>query len=142
MGLDHLRAGERPGPRAESRSATVSRVTSTPTGSVARRYSWTRRGGSGASWTRKPSADLDRFAGERAAEVAELLAEPLADEMSRGTALRFGALLHDIGKPATRPSTTASSASAATTASAAEIVGEICGRLRASRAPHPAPAGR
>ena len=46
--------------------------------------------------------DLDRFAGDRAAEVAELLAEPLADEMSRGTALRFGALFHDIGKPATR----------------------------------------
>ena len=44
-----------PLPRAESRSATVSRVTSTATGSVARRYSWTRRGGSGASWTRKPS---------------------------------------------------------------------------------------
>ena len=46
--------------------------------------------------------DLDRFAGERAAEVGALLAEPLADEMTRGTALRFGALLHDIGKPATR----------------------------------------
>ena len=47
-------------------------------------------------------ADLERFAGEFAAETKELLAEPLADEMSRGTALRFGALLHDIGKPATR----------------------------------------
>ena len=47
-------------------------------------------------------ADLERFAGERAAEVAELLAEPLADEMSRGTALRFGALFHDIAKPQTR----------------------------------------
>ena len=46
--------------------------------------------------------DLDRFAGERRREVAALLAEPLADEMTRGTALRFGALLHDIGKPATR----------------------------------------
>ena len=47
-------------------------------------------------------ADLERFAGEFAAETKELLAQPLADEMSRGTALRFGALLHDIGKPATR----------------------------------------
>jgi len=28
------------------------------------------------------------------------LAEPLADEVTRGTALRFGALLHDIAKPA------------------------------------------
>ena len=52
--------------------------------------------------TLEVEADLDRFAGERAAEVAALLAEPLADEMSRATALRFGALLHDIGKPATR----------------------------------------
>ena len=29
----------------------------------------------------------------------ELLAEPLADELTRGDALRFGALLHDVGKP-------------------------------------------
>jgi poly(A) polymerase len=47
-------------------------------------------------------ADLPRFAGERADEVAALLAEPLADEMTRGTALRFGAVFHDIAKPQTR----------------------------------------
>src|SRR6185503_13281177 len=52
--------------------------------------------------TLEVEADLERFAGERAAEVERLFAEPLADEMTRGTALRFGALLHDIGKPATR----------------------------------------
>jgi putative nucleotidyltransferase with HDIG domain len=34
--------------------------------------------------------------------VASLLAEPLADEMSRGEALRWGALLHDAAKPLTR----------------------------------------
>ena len=31
-----------------------------------------------------------------------VLDEPLADELTRGQALRFGALLHDIGKPPTR----------------------------------------
>ncbi|HEY4427573.1 MAG TPA: HDIG domain-containing protein [Solirubrobacteraceae bacterium] len=36
------------------------------------------------------------------AAVAGLLAEPLADEMTRGEALRWGALLHDAAKPLTR----------------------------------------
>ena len=40
--------------------------------------------------------------GELAAPVAALLAEPLADELTRGTALRFAALLHDAAKPQTR----------------------------------------
>jgi poly(A) polymerase len=39
---------------------------------------------------------------EHAADVAALLARPLADELTRGEALRFGALLHDIAKPQTR----------------------------------------
>jgi poly(A) polymerase len=34
--------------------------------------------------------------------LRSVLDEPLADELSRGQALRFGALLHDIGKPPTR----------------------------------------
>ena len=37
-----------------------------------------------------------------AAPVAALLAEPLADELTRAGGLRFGALLHDIAKPRTR----------------------------------------
>jgi len=77
--------------------------------------------------------DLERFAGERAAELAELLAEPLADEMTRGTALRFGALFHDIGKPATRAERDGFVGFRGHDAVGAEIVGEICGRLRASR---------
>ena len=47
-------------------------------------------------------SDLERVAGERAGDLREMLAEPLADSFTRGEALRFGALLHDIGKPATR----------------------------------------
>jgi poly(A) polymerase len=38
---------------------------------------------------------------EASGELREVLDEPLADELTRGEALRFGALLHDIGKPAT-----------------------------------------
>jgi putative nucleotidyltransferase with HDIG domain len=83
--------------------------------------------------TLEVEANLDRFAGERAAEVAALLAEPLADEMSRGTALRFGALLHDIGKPATRAERDGFVGFRGHDQVGAEIVGEICGRLRASR---------
>jgi poly(A) polymerase len=83
--------------------------------------------------TLEVEADLERFAGERAAEVAALLAEPLADEMSRGTALRFGALLHDIGKPATRAERDGFVGFRGHDSVGAEIVGEICGRLRASR---------
>jgi putative nucleotidyltransferase with HDIG domain len=39
---------------------------------------------------------------ENAAAVASLLREPLADGLTRGEALRWGALLHDAAKPATR----------------------------------------
>ena len=77
--------------------------------------------------------DLDRFAGERAAETAGLLAEPLADEMTRGTALRFGALLHDAGKPATRDERDGYVTFIGHDRDGAEIVGGLCRRLRASR---------
>jgi len=39
---------------------------------------------------------------EQADAVTAVLAEPLANELTRGQALRFGALLHDIAKPQTR----------------------------------------
>ena len=39
---------------------------------------------------------------EHAAELVALLHEPLADEMTRAEALRWGALLHDAAKPLTR----------------------------------------
>ncbi len=40
--------------------------------------------------------------GDQSAAVAALLAEPLADELTRGDAMRFAALLHDAAKPQTR----------------------------------------
>lgn len=83
--------------------------------------------------TLEVESDLDRFAGERAAETRELLAEPLADEMSRGTALRFGALLHDIGKPATRGERDGYVTFIGHDSEGAEIVAGICRRLRASQ---------
>jgi poly(A) polymerase len=45
---------------------------------------------------------LDELFPSDAPRVANLLAEPLGDELTRGEALRFGALFHDVGKPATR----------------------------------------
>ncbi|MGZ4275010.1 MAG: HDIG domain-containing metalloprotein, partial [Solirubrobacteraceae bacterium] len=44
----------------------------------------------------------ERMLGAHAGEVARVLAEPLADELSRGQALRLGALFHDAAKPQTR----------------------------------------
>jgi putative nucleotidyltransferase with HDIG domain len=78
--------------------------------------------------------DLERFGGERAAELESVLAEPLADEISRATALRFGALLHDIGKPATRTEKNGFVTFIGHDRDGAEIVGALCARLRASRA--------
>ncbi len=40
--------------------------------------------------------------GDQAAPVAALLAEPLADQLTRGQAMRLAALLHDAAKPRTR----------------------------------------
>jgi putative nucleotidyltransferase with HDIG domain len=47
-------------------------------------------------------ADLEAQLGVPGDEVRAVLAEPLADGLSRGGALRFGALVHDLGKPETR----------------------------------------
>jgi poly(A) polymerase len=48
--------------------------------------------------TQDPASVLE----EQLAGVLALLAEPLADGMTRGEALRWAALLHDAAKPATR----------------------------------------
>jgi poly(A) polymerase len=83
--------------------------------------------------TLEVEADLERFGGERADELAALLDEPLADEMDRRTALRFGALLHDIGKPVTRSERDGFVTFIGHDRDGVGIVSGLCGRLRASR---------
>ena len=83
--------------------------------------------------TLEVEADLERFAGERATEVEALLAEQLADDVSRGTALRFGAVLHDIAKPQTRSERDGFVGFRGHDVAGAETIGRICRRLRASR---------
>jgi poly(A) polymerase len=46
--------------------------------------------------------ELATVLGEHHVAVADLLAEPLADGLTRAEALRWGALLHDAAKPLTR----------------------------------------
>jgi poly(A) polymerase len=78
--------------------------------------------------------ELPRFVGpERAQETAVFLAEPLADEMDRRVALRFGALLHDIAKPATRAERDGFVGFKGHDLVGADVIGTIMGRLRASR---------
>jgi len=83
--------------------------------------------------TLEVEGDLERFAAERAPEVAALLDEPLADEMTRRTALRFGALFHDIAKPATKAERDGFVGFRGHDEVGAEVIAEICQRLRASR---------
>ncbi|MDP9227787.1 MAG: HD domain-containing protein, partial [Actinomycetota bacterium] len=79
-------------------------------------------------------SDLPRFAGEAADEVAALLAEELADGLTRGGALRFATLLHDIGKPATRAERDGYVTFIGHDRAGAEMIASVCSRLRTSRA--------
>ncbi len=66
-------------------------------------------------------------------ELREVLDEPLADELTRGEALRFGALLHDIGKPATHEVREDGRVTfLGHDRLGEEMVRDICGRLRTS----------
>jgi putative nucleotidyltransferase with HDIG domain len=70
---------------------------------------------------------------EHAHAATALLAEPLADELTRGQALRFGALFHDIAKPQTRTVTAAGRVLfLGHDLRGAELAREVLGRLRAS----------
>jgi poly(A) polymerase len=78
-------------------------------------------------------ADLPAFAGELAEATAAFLAEPLADELNRTEALRFGALFHDLGKPETRGESGSYVTFIGHDQAGARITAEICQRLRTSR---------
>jgi poly(A) polymerase len=70
---------------------------------------------------------------EHADGVRALLAEPLADDLTRGGALRFGALMHDIAKPPTRRRTADGRVQfPGHDELGAGMAREILGRLRAS----------
>jgi len=71
--------------------------------------------------------------GEQADAVCAVLDEPLANELTRGQALRFGALLHDIAKPQTRSYTPEGRVTFVGHDSlGAQLAGDILRRLRAS----------
>ena len=87
------------------------------------------------------AVDLDLDAGHvvadpgRAARLRRFLDEPLADELTRGGALRFGALLHDIAKPATGvPSPKGGFAFPGHDREGAVVAREVLTRLRTSEA--------
>jgi poly(A) polymerase len=79
-------------------------------------------------------ADLPGFAGEMAGDVEEFLDEPLADELTRRGALRFGALFHDLGKPETRAEGAGYVTFIGHDEVGARIIASVCRRLRTSRA--------
>ena len=79
-------------------------------------------------------ADLDTYAGASADRVRELLAEPLGDGFTRGEGLRLGALMHDIGKPATKGEHSGYVTFIGHDSVGAELVAESLARLKASRA--------
>jgi poly(A) polymerase len=73
------------------------------------------------------------FGPELGPQVAAVLAEPLADQLTRAQALRFAALLHDIAKPATRRELEDGRVSfVGHDQVGEEIIGVICRRLRTS----------
>ncbi|HEY5431238.1 MAG TPA: HD domain-containing protein [Solirubrobacteraceae bacterium] len=75
----------------------------------------------------------ERLAGSSAAALVSHLELPLAHELTRGQALRFGALLHDIAKPLTRAVTPQGRVTfMGHDESGATLASAILGRLRAS----------
>lgn len=78
-------------------------------------------------------ADLSLYAGDATPAVAAMLAEPLGDGLTRRDGLRLAALLHDVGKPATRVEQEGWVSFKGHDAVGAEMVRAIFRRLRSSR---------
>ncbi len=78
-------------------------------------------------------SELDRFVGESAGAVAELLERPLADGVSRSTGLRLAALFHDCAKPATRKEADGFISFRGHDREGAEAVLSLFSRLKSSR---------
>jgi putative nucleotidyltransferase with HDIG domain len=78
--------------------------------------------------------DLEALLGDDGGAVRRLLDEPLADQLTRGGALRFAALFHDLGKPETRSEGEEGRVLfIGHDRAGARIVRALCRRLRASR---------
>jgi putative nucleotidyltransferase with HDIG domain len=76
--------------------------------------------------------DPEPALGPHARAVGAFLAEPLADGLTRGQALRFGALLHDVAKPRTRAVTSEGRVTfLGHDELGAALADEVLGRLRA-----------
>ncbi|HLJ02961.1 MAG TPA: HD domain-containing protein [Solirubrobacteraceae bacterium] len=72
--------------------------------------------------------------GAHAAELDSFLTEPLANELTRWEAMRFGALFHDIAKPQTRAITAEGRITfMGHDVAGAEMAAAVLGRLRASQ---------
>ncbi len=77
--------------------------------------------------------DPERVFGSNGAQLAQVLAEPLANELTRGQALRCGALFHDVAKAQTRNVTAEGRVTfIGHDAAGAEIALATLSRLRAS----------
>ncbi len=78
--------------------------------------------------------NLEGLFGVAAEEVDAVLAEPLADGLTRGGALRFAAVVHDLGKPETRTEGEGGRVLfIGHDRAGAAIARELCERLRTSR---------
>jgi poly(A) polymerase len=76
---------------------------------------------------------LEQLFGEAAPELRAVLAEPLADDLTRAEALRFGALFHDVAKPRTRGVRDDGRVTfIGHDAAGRQVVGEVFRRLRTS----------